>query len=331
MSAKFSILIITYNSNKDLTRLFDCLDAQTIRDFETILIDNASPDSPPQELIIKRSDTFIQNTENVGFARANNQGAKVANGEWLILLNPDAFPKENWLEEIEKGIAAFKDCQCFGSLQYFDGQEGILDGAGDCFSIYGIAWRGGHRKPLPQKIENCEIFSACAAAAIWQKSRFLELGGFEESFVSYYEDVDLGFRHRLRRGKCIMLANAIVYHRGSGSSSRYSDYAVFHGTRNRELAYIRLMPSPWFALMLLPHLFWVVLLWIHAIFRGAFRAYSAGIFASIKLIPQALSHRKKIQSEKTAKNSELFELIEFSPLKLLRRDCVIKQIKNSDR
>ena len=85
--------------------------------------------------------------------RANNQGAKLANGQWLILLNPDAFPYPNWLEEINKAIDKYHDCENFGCLQMLDGEPNMLDGAGDCFSIFGIAWRGGHRKPIPQNIE----------------------------------------------------------------------------------------------------------------------------------------------------------------------------------
>lgn len=331
MTVKFTILIIGYNSGNDLNRLFDCLDTQSYRDFETILIDNASPILPPEESLKARAGVFIQNTQNIGFARANNQGAKVANGEWLILLNPDAFPKNDWLMEIAKGIEKYSDCECFASLQYLDGEDGVLDGAGDCFSIYGIAWRGGHRKPIPQSISDGEIFSSCGAASIWRKSRFLELDGFEESFGSYYEDVDLGFRHRLIGGKCILLANAIVRHRASGSSSRYSEYAVFHGIRNRELAYIRLMPNPWFFIMIVPHLAWVILLWLHAFYRGAGMAYSKGIIAALKLLPSAWAQRKLIQSSKSVSNSEILKLMAISPIRLLRRGIIIKPIKNSDK
>ncbi len=324
---KFTILIVSYQSGKDLDRLFDCLERQKIRDFEIILIDNASPLFAPNEAQKSRADIFISNSENIGFARANNQGAKVAKGDWLILLNPDAFPDENWLLEIDRGIDNYPNCESFASLQYLDGQDGVLDGAGDCFSIYGIAWRGGHRKPIPQNLHDGEVFSACGAASIWKKSRFLELGGFEESFNSYYEDVDLGFRHRLLSGNCILLANAIVHHKASASSSRYSDYAVFHGIRNRELAYIRLMPNPWFWLMLLPHLAWVFALWLHAFIRGAGISYSKGIWAAIKMSPYAFKQRKAIQAAKTQTNRKIIELMAISPMRLLRRAIIKNSIK----
>lgn len=324
---QFSIIIVAYNSGKDMQRLFDCLDAQTNKNFETILIDNASKISPVPIDSQKRANIFISNEENIGFARANNQGAQIANAPWICLLNPDAFPNKDWLEEVAKAIKKYPNCEAFGSLQMLDGFDGILDGAGDCFSISGIAWRGGHRKSFIGNFEDAECFSPCAAAAIWRKNRFIELGGFEESFVSYYEDVDIGFRHRLMGGKSIQLSRAIVQHRGSGSSSRYSDYAVFHGVRNRFWAYIRLMPSYSFWLFIVPHILATLLLWLHASMRGAGKAYSRGLWAGILGLKNAFSERSEIQKTRTIKTWDILYQMSWSPFSLLLRKIVTRKIK----
>jgi N-acetylglucosaminyl-diphospho-decaprenol L-rhamnosyltransferase len=324
---KFSIIIVAYQSQKDLSRLFDALAVQTYKNFEIILIDNASPiDAPTQEQIM-RADLFINNEENLGFALANNQGVNYAKNEWLVLLNPDAFPEIDWLAQIAQAIEKYKNCDNFGCLQKLDGNAELLDGAGDCFSIAGIAWRGGHRKPIPKTLEDGEAFASCGAASVWNKDRFLQLGGFASDFGSYYEDIDLGFRHRLLSGKTIQLSKAIVSHKGSASSGRYSEYAVFHGIRNRELAYIRLMPDVLFWLMIIPHFLAIIALWFHAIYRGAGNAYKNGIFAAIKLIPKAWQERKNIQKKRTVKIGALLRIMSFSPLSLLRRAIVLRKIK----
>ena len=323
---KYSILIVSYKSGDDLNRLFDCLDNQSFRDFETILLDNASPTNGVDAALAKRADIFVQNTENIGFARANNMAAKLARGEWLVLLNPDAFPENNWLEEIDIATGKY-DAEAFGSLQLLDDNPELLDGMGDNYSISGIAWRGGHRKPKPEMISDGECFSPCAAAAVWKKSVFEKLNGFEESFNSYFEDVDLGFRHRLLGGKCIQLANAVVRHRASGSSSRYSEYAVFHGTRNRLWAFVRLMPS-WVMWVMLPvHILATLLLLLQSSLHGAGGAYWRGLLAGIKGLGQSFRMRNEIQKQRSASILNILKAMSFSPIDLLLRKSILREIE----
>ncbi len=324
---KFSIIIISYNSSQDLEKVFSCLEEQNYRDFEIILIDNNSPKNPPTFEQISKADFFVQNTQNIGFARANNQASKIANGEYLILLNPDAFPKADFLFQINEALNKYPKCENFGCLQLSYEDENILDGAGDCYSIAGIAWRGGYQKPKPNQIEDGEVFSSCGAASVWKKARFDEIGGFEESFNSYFEDVDLGFRHRLFGGQTIQLSKAIVVHKGSSSSGRYSYYSVFNGNRNRLLAYIRLMPMPLFLICAPLHFAATILLFLHAIYRGAGLAYLKGIIDAVKNSPKAFEQRKIIQQKKSVKIKDLLRLFSFSPIAILKRQIILKEIK----
>ncbi len=319
---KFSILIISYNSADDLVRLFDCLEKQTYKNFETILIDNNS-NHKPFENEQRRADVFIQNSENTGFAKANNQASKLAKAEWIINLNPDAFPDKNWLNEINIATEKY-DCDAFGSTQLLDGFE-LFDGVGDCFSIFGIAWRGEHRKAIFEFKDN-EVFSPCAAASVWKTARFKELGGYEESFNSYYEDVDLGFRHRIMGGKCIQLSKAIVSHRGSGSSSRYSEYAVFHGIRNRFWAFVRLMPSWIMWALLLPHILMVILFGLHAIYRGAGKPYFNGVIAGLRGFGKSYKERKTIQKSRKTSIIEILKPMSFNPFAMLMRRGIFRDL-----
>ena len=113
---EFSIIIVTYNSNEYLANCIRALITQRNKNFEVIIVDNDSN----EDLI--NFDNFnsldlkvIKLEKNFGFAAANNIGAKKATGEWLITLNPDAIPEDNWLSEIEVGIKRNPKTKIFGS------------------------------------------------------------------------------------------------------------------------------------------------------------------------------------------------------------------------
>jgi N-acetylglucosaminyl-diphospho-decaprenol L-rhamnosyltransferase len=325
--ARVSILIVAYKSRAHLPRLFDCLAVQTVQDFETILIDNASPaGSEPDHTTTARATQFVANTSNTGFAVANNQAAKLANGEWLIMLNPDAFPEVDWLERLLAASARYPDVTAFGSTQLLNENPLLLDGAGDVYHAAGIPFRGGYLAPLPADLADGEAFTPCAAAAMWRADVFKALGGFEESYFCYCEDVDLGFRHRLAGGRAVQVANARVSHMGSASSGRLSDFAVYHGTRNRLWTFVRCMPGALFWLMLLPHIAATLLLWAHTTWRGAGPAYTRGLRDGVAGLAKTWAQRRVIQAKRTVPLSALLKQFAWSPLTLLSRAIVLRKV-----
>jgi len=322
-----SILIVAYKSRAHLPRLFACLDAQSFRDFETILIDNASPDETDPDVATQaRATQFVANMHNTGFAAANNQAARLARGQWVICLNPDAFPEPNWLETLMAATKRYPDVTAFGSTQILDEDPRLLDGAGDVYHAFGIPFRGGYRKPWPSDLADGQTFSPCAAASMWRADIFAQLGGYEESFFCYCEDVDLGFRHRLAGGQVIQLAEAQVRHMGSASSGRLSEFAVYHGTRNRLWTFVRNMPGTLFWLLLLPHLGATLLLWGHTAWRGAGVAYGRGLADGLKGCGTAWQARKAIQANRKVSLAGLGRQFAWSPLSLLKRAIVLRQI-----
>ena len=324
---RVSILIVAYKSRAHLQRLFDCLDAQAFSDFETILIDNASPDETDPDVATQaRATQFVANMHNTGFAAANNQAARLARGQWVICLNPDAFPEPNWLETLMAATKRYPDVTAFGSTQILDEDPRLLDGAGDVYHAFGIPFRGGYRKPWPSDLADGQTFSPCAAASMWRADQFAQLGGYEESYFCYCEDVDLGFRHRLAGGQVIQLAEAQVRHMGSASSGRLSDFAVYHGTRNRLWTFVRNMPGALFWLLLLPHLGATLLLWAHTAWRGAGPAYGRGLADGLKGWGTAWRARKAIQAKRKVSLRGLASQFAWSPFTLLKRAIVLRQI-----
>lgn len=96
-----SIIIVNWNGLKHLPRCLEALVHQTFTDFEILVVDNGSTDGSVDGLEQRWPD--IKDTrlnQNVGFAAANNLGAHLAHGDWLALLNSDAFPDQEWLEKL---------------------------------------------------------------------------------------------------------------------------------------------------------------------------------------------------------------------------------------
>lgn len=83
-------------------------------------------------------------------------------------------------------------------------------------------------------------FGACAAASVYPREAFDAVGGFDEDFFAYMEDIDLDFRLQLAGYPCLYLPNAFVKHVGSASTAPRSDFAVYHGHRNLPWVFIKI-------------------------------------------------------------------------------------------
>lgn len=245
-----SVIVVAYNSADHLPRCLDALQAQSFRDFEIVLIDNASPDGGVDEAILPANARLIRNTENLGFAGANNQGARESQARWIALLNPDAFPQADWLAEMLAAASRHPDIRMIGALQLMDEEPDRLDGAGDVYHLSGLAWRGGHGDAASGALaEDAEIFGPCGAAALYDREMFLAAGGFDERYFCYFEDVDLALRLRLKGERAALAPRAVVRHVGSASSGgRRSDFAVYHGFRNRLWTFLKCTPQAWLPL-----------------------------------------------------------------------------------
>jgi N-acetylglucosaminyl-diphospho-decaprenol L-rhamnosyltransferase len=230
-----SVIVVNYNGGAYLARCLDALAAQSFTDFEALILDNASQDDAFRRARADATDPrfrFIDAGENLGFAAGNNRAAAQSNGEWLAFLNPDAFADRDWLRLMMAAAANHSDVAAFGATLLDANDPTRLDGAGDAYLSIGLAWRGGHGRPraeLPARPYEC--FSVCAAAALYRRTTFDSLGGFDERFFCYCEDVDLGFRLRLQGGRCLQVPDALVHHVGGGSSPSRS-FATRLGVRN---------------------------------------------------------------------------------------------------
>jgi len=143
-----------------------------------------------------------------------------------------------------------------GSRQDMALETGVLDGLGDCYHAFGLAYRAGcgHENNLYPVPDFQEVFGPCGAAALYDRKTFLRLGGLDERFFTYHEDVDIAYRMRRDGGKSIQNNLAIVDHVSSGISGRASEFAVYYGTRNRIWTFLKNTPRPLMPILLPAHI-----------------------------------------------------------------------------
>lgn len=309
-----SLVIVCWNSGEYLPRCLDCVSRQTFRDFETIVIDNGSSDNSITGLEERYSKVEIRverRTINLGFAAANNLGARLARGKWLVLLNADAFPEPGWLEELVKASEINSSFKTFSSRQLQAGNPEILDGAGDAYHGSGLAWRIGLGYPSESYgLESAEIFSPCAAAAMYLREAFLEAGGFDEDFFSYFEDVDLGFRLQLCGYRCLYVPQAVVHHVGSATFGERSDFAFYHSHRNLVWTFVKNMPSELLWLNFLEHFFANMIYLLYYSLQGRGKVLLKAKWDAILGLPMALRKRKVIQKRRKVSNRDLMKNME---------------------
>jgi N-acetylglucosaminyl-diphospho-decaprenol L-rhamnosyltransferase len=321
---KISVIVINYNSGERLHRCLDCLAEQSFTDFETIVVDNASTDdSATAAEVCPLATELIKSKTNLGFATGNNLAARQARGDWLAFLNPDAYAAPDWLETLFSATIEFPFADAFGSTQIDALDPRKLDGAGDAYHAFGLPYRGHFGWPVESLPPDGEVFAPCAAAALYRRHVFEKLGGFEERFFCYGEDVDLAFRLRLMGGRVVQVAGARVLHEGSGITGKRSDFTIYHGHRNRIWTFYRNMPTPLLIGLAPFHIAVNIYLLIRFLFCGVAGAYLRALKDAVGGLPAMSPSRHAIQRSRKISLSALIGELTWSPLKLMRRKADI--------
>ncbi len=253
----FSVLILFWKSAQYLSGNLQALEEQTFKDFEVILLDNGAEAAPDPSVLGLHPDLNLHllcSETNLGFAAGNNLAARQAQGEYLVLLNSDAFPEPGWLATLHQAAQSHPGF-CFASRLLQSDNLNFLDGEWNVYHASGLAWRKNHNRSTSfSSTSPRNVISACAAAAAYPRHAFEQVGGFDEDFFAYMEDVDLDLRLRLAGYPCLYLPDAVVHHVGSGSTGSRSEFSIFYGQRNLVWAFAKNMPGLLFWLLLPAHL-----------------------------------------------------------------------------
>lgn len=222
---KVSIIIPVFNKIEFTRKCLEAIVKNTPKEsYEVIIINNASTDDTRDFLKCLKGDVkIITNDKNLGFARACNQGTRMASTDYLLFLNNDTEPGKGWLEPLVHILAQDNSVGAVGSkllfpdetIQYagivvFDDQK-LPD------PLVGRHIYYGESSNLPEANQLRTYQALTAACLLIRKSAFNEVGGFDEGYWNGYEDVDLCFKLQEKRWKLVYQPESVVIHHESKS------------------------------------------------------------------------------------------------------------------
>lgn len=235
LQIKVSFLIVSWNVKGELSACIDSIySSKSSFECEIIVVDNASSDDTVLHLKKNYPKVkVIENIVNAGFGRANNQAAKHANGEYLLILNPDTviladaidqlvgFLDRNQSVSMCAPCVLNKDSSVQGSIKGFPTLKGAF-GKYTIFKFFGLFrtdvknWRNYDFDYTKKR----DVDQIMGAAMLIRRLVFEKHNGFDETFFMYYEEVDLCYRIKYSGGRISYYPKAEIMHWGGASSKQ---------------------------------------------------------------------------------------------------------------
>jgi GT2 family glycosyltransferase len=237
---KVSVISVTYNNEETIELLLGSLKKNLDEKSEVIIVDNASDDKTLEKIKKYKEVKVIKNKDNLGYGRANNIAASQALGEYLFFINPDAALMKTFQKKI---IKIFESDPRIGIIA-----PKIISGKGEQKSVrklptimgavkeYYFGQKNQYEDFVPLGKESIEVESIVGAAFIIPKKLFLEVGGFDEKYFMYFEDLDICRKIRLIGKRIIYFPDALVSHKIGYSKSEFKEKWLkesarkYHGT-----------------------------------------------------------------------------------------------------
>jgi GT2 family glycosyltransferase len=245
-----SVTIVTYNSGRFIKRCLESVLEQKYDRKEIVVIDNASTDGTVDILEqFEDSCRIVYNSENAGFAAAQNQAISIAKGSWILTLNPDVLLRPNFIEalveagRIETGVGSVcgKLLTIKATMELPD--QPLVDSTGIYFTpMMRHLDRGSQQIDNGHYRANEYVFGATAAAALYRREMIddVSVDGefFDPDFFVYREDADVAWRAQLLGWRCIYTPHALGYHVRNvlpGNRRALPSVINMHSVKNRFL------------------------------------------------------------------------------------------------
>jgi GT2 family glycosyltransferase len=300
-----AVIIPSWNSLSLLPRCLDSLRDQGV-EVELLVVDNGSTDGSLAYLE-REGVPHVSLPANIGFAAAMNLGIARVRADVVLALNADTELEPGcirWLLDALEADPALAGVQPrilqreYGEEAPGDPNTARLYSAGQALTADGRAFEVGAGEPQPPRLPgDHEIFGVCGAACLLRRELFGKLGGYDESYFSFYEDVDLNVRARIAGWRFAYVPEAVVWH--VGNASWLAGFAQPNAenarlvARNRLATQVKFMP-----LATLPR---IAAVEVGALARAAsqrrLRATLAGKLAALRLLPRLLAERRRLRRE----------------------------------
>ncbi len=232
-----SVIIVNYNGGDALKRCLRSLLNDGCRNYELIVVDNASTDGSAED--VERcfpSVRLIRSATNLGFGEGSNRGAQAATGTFLGFLNPDTIVAPGWLEALVAALNADPRIGLTTSKILLMDDPGRINTCGNDMHYTGLTVCRGTGMSHMALAAPAEVSAVSGAAFVIRRDLFEALGGFDGTFFLYMEDTDLSWRARLAGYRCLYVPTSVVYHE---YTLRFGPRKIFYQERNRYLMLLK--------------------------------------------------------------------------------------------
>jgi GT2 family glycosyltransferase len=242
------IIIPNYNGVELLPDCLESLRRQTRRDFQVLVVDDASTDGSLELLARGYPEVRVLALgRNLRMAGAVNAALAQTRGEYVVLLNNDTEATPRWLEHLVGALERFPAYDFAASKMLLYDRRDRLHSAGDFYRADGVPGSRGVWQPDRGQYDLVEeVFGPCAGAAAYRRAALERLaeGGqvLDEGLGMYCEDVDLNLRARLRGMRTVYEPRAVIYHRLSATGG--GGLASYYCGRNFMLVWAKNTPAP---------------------------------------------------------------------------------------
>jgi hypothetical protein len=287
-----SVVVPNFNGGRWLPGCLDSLAAQTLAPGEVVVVDNGSTDGSVALAAGRPGVRVLELGRNLGFAAAANRGIAAAGGEGVALVNTDVVLAPDWLERMVTALGSAPDVGAVACKMVDLDDPSVLYDAGDVLRRDGVCeQRGRFERDDGRFDEPGEVFAACAGAALYRRGAVLDVGGFDERFFLYLEDVDLGLRLRLAGWRC-RYEPVVARHAGEGSAPAAGRTAWTWVERNTLLLAAKAFPLRWAPQVIYRQAGWA---W-GALRERRLRAHLSGAVRSLRLLPAMARERRRLRT-----------------------------------
>lgn len=329
-----SAVVCNYNGEGYLPECLKALQAQNGGLDEVLVVDNASTDGSLELLRTSFPEvSVLALKENKGPSVARNAGMRAARNRCVLAIDNDAVLLPDVLDKLRVALAASGTAVAAQPRSVFADEPSRVHYDGAWFHYVGLLSLRNFYSPLDRAEGRgvVPVDGLIAIAILLDRDRVMEVGGYDESLFILFEDYDLSLRLRLAGDTVLSVEEAIVLHKGGtpGISFRsgvaYPKIRAFYHSRNRWVLLVK--NHRWRTLLLsMPGMALYELIWGgFSLVQGNFRAHIAGKWALVKLWPELMAERKRIQALRRVPDRELLRggPLTISPHLLSRRPAAL--------
>jgi len=290
--------------------LLNCLESifrSKYDNFEVIVVDNASTDTSHRKCKERfEKIRLIENTKNFGYCEGNNIGIREAQGEYVVILNPDTLVEPNWLNEL---LTAYKKTG--------DGlhqpkilslyEKNILQSTGNMLHLFGFGFARDKGLLDNNERNKIEQIGYASGTCLFTSTTILKKVGLLDSFLFlYHDDLDLGWRAAQMGIKSYYVPSAIIYHAES-YILKWSAKKFFWLERNRRYCLLTHYSKKTYRKMLPTLILVDILVWLFYLYKGFIGSKIRAEFDVMKNRQQISKKYHELEGKKVILDSELIK------------------------